>query len=89
MPKFKVEFSNSLTTLPEHGLDFPNVETAPACKGVRDIANKLRADGIFTFGFSDWRMTIMDEDGTRTGRRLAYFHWKNTKKLVLDQAMIL
>jgi hypothetical protein len=61
MSKFKVEFSNNVTTLPEHGLDFPNVDAA--CKGAREIANKLRADGMFTYGFSDWRMTIMNADG--------------------------
>ena len=32
-------------------------------KGAREIAEKLRADGMFTFGFSDWQMTIMNEDG--------------------------
>jgi hypothetical protein len=64
MPKFKVEFSNYATTLPEHGLDFPNVEAA--CKGAREIASKLRADGMFMSGsnFSDWHMTIMNADGT-------------------------
>jgi len=64
MPKFKVEFSNYATTLPEHGLDFPNVEAAR--KGAREIAEKLRADGVFMAGtnFSDWHMTIMTEDGT-------------------------
>jgi hypothetical protein len=62
MPKFKVEFSNNTTTVPERGLDFPNVEAA--CKGAREIANKLRADGMFKFGFSDWQMTIMTADGT-------------------------
>ena len=62
MPKFKVEFSNNTTTVPERELDFPNVEAA--CKGAREIAKKLRADGIFTFGFSDWQMTIMNADGT-------------------------
>jgi hypothetical protein len=61
MPKFKVQFSNSVTTLPERGLDFPNVEAA--CKGARKIANKLRSDGMLTFGFSDWQMTIMNADG--------------------------
>jgi hypothetical protein len=34
-----------------------------ACKGAREIANKLRADGMLTFGFSDWQMTIMNADG--------------------------
>jgi hypothetical protein len=64
MPKFRVEFSNYATTLPEHGLDFPNVEAA--CKGAREIANKLRADGMFMYGtnFSEWQMTIMNADGT-------------------------
>jgi hypothetical protein len=62
MPKFKVEFSNNTTIVAERGLDFPNVEAA--CKGARAIANKLRAEGMFTFGFSDWRMTIMNADGT-------------------------
>jgi len=59
MPKFKVEFSNNTTTVSEH--DFPNVEAA--CKGAREIANKLRAEGMLTFGFSDWQMTIMNADG--------------------------
>jgi hypothetical protein len=62
MPKFKVEFSNNTTVVAEHELDFPNVEAA--CKGAREIANKLRAEGMFTFGFSDWQMTIMNADGT-------------------------
>jgi hypothetical protein len=62
MPKFKVEFSNSTTTVPERELDFPNVEAA--CKGAREISKKLRADGLLPFGFSDWQMTIMNEDGT-------------------------
>jgi hypothetical protein len=64
MPKFKVEFSNYATTLPEHGLDFPDVEAA--CNGARKIASKLRADGMFMSGsnFSDWHMTIMNADGT-------------------------
>jgi len=63
MPKYKVEFSDNTTTLPEHELDFPNVEAA--CKGAREIASKLRADGMFMYGsnFSDWRMTIMNQDG--------------------------
>jgi hypothetical protein len=64
MPKFKVEFSNYATTLPEHGLDFPNVEAS--CKGAREIASKLPADSICMSGsnFSDWHMTIMNADGT-------------------------
>jgi hypothetical protein len=62
MPKFKVEFSNNTTVVAEHGLDSPNVEAA--CKEAREIANKLRAEGMFTFGFSDWQMTIMNADGT-------------------------
>jgi len=62
MPKFKVEFSNNTAVVAEHELDFPNVEAA--CKGAREIANKLRAEGMFTFGFSDWQMTIMNADGT-------------------------
>jgi hypothetical protein len=64
MPKFKVEFSNYATTLPEHGLDFPNVEAAR--KGAMEIAEKLRADGMLMAGsnFSDWHMTIMTADGT-------------------------
>ena len=63
MPKFKVEFSNNTTVVAERGLDFPNVGAAG--KGAREIAKKLRADGMFTFGFSDWQMkTIMNEDGT-------------------------
>ena len=62
MPKFKVEFSNNLTTLPERGLDFPNVDAA--CKGAKELAGELRADGMFPYGFSDWRMTIMNVDGT-------------------------
>jgi hypothetical protein len=61
MPKFKVEFSNNTTTVSEHELDFPNVEAA--CEGAREIANKLRAEGMLTFGFSDWQMTIMNADG--------------------------
>jgi len=61
MPKFKVEFSNNTTVVAERGLDFPNVEAAR--KGAREIAKKLRAHGMFTFGFSDWLMTIMNEDG--------------------------
>jgi hypothetical protein len=61
MPKFKVEFSNNTTTVSERELDFPNLEAA--CKGAREIANKLRAEGMLTYGFSDWQMTIMNEDG--------------------------
>jgi hypothetical protein len=63
MAKFKVEFSDKVTTLPERELDFPNVEAA--CKGAREIASKLRADGMIMYGsnFSDWRMTIMTADG--------------------------
>jgi hypothetical protein len=61
MTKFKVEFSNNTTTVPERELDFPNLEAA--CKGAREIADKLRAEGLFTFGFSDWQMTIMNADG--------------------------
>jgi hypothetical protein len=62
--KFKVEFSNYAITLPEHGLDFANVEAA--CKGAREIATTLRAEGVFVSrsNFSDWHMTIMDADGT-------------------------
>ena len=45
----------------ERGLDSPNVGAAR--KGAREIAKKLRADGMFTFGFSDWQMTTMNEDG--------------------------
>ena len=72
MPKYKVEFSDNTTTLPEHELDFPNtdwrilaLEYQAACKGAREIASKLRADGMFMYGsnFSDWRMTIMNQDG--------------------------
>ena len=62
MPKFKVEFSNNTTVVAERGLDFPNVETAR--EGAKEIAKKLRADGMLTYGFSDWQMTIMNEDGT-------------------------
>jgi hypothetical protein len=64
MPKFKVEFSNYAITLPEHGLDFPNVEAAR--KGGREIASKLRAEGVFMSGtnISDWHMRIMNADGT-------------------------
>jgi hypothetical protein len=62
MPKFKVEFANNLTTLPGHALDFPNVDAA--CKGAREIADKLRSEGMFPYGFSDWKMTIMHPDGT-------------------------
>lgn len=65
MPKFKVEFSNNTTVVVEQGLDFPNVEAAR--KGAREIANKLRAEGILTYGFSDWQMTIMNADGTMVG----------------------
>ena len=61
MPKFKVEFSNNTTTVSERELDFPNLEAA--CKGAREIANELRAEGMLTYGFSDWQMTIMNEDG--------------------------
>jgi hypothetical protein len=61
MAKFKVEFSNNTTVVTEHELDFPNVEAA--CKGAREIAKKLRADGVLPFGFSDWQMTIMNADG--------------------------
>jgi hypothetical protein len=61
MPRFKVEFSNGATTLPERELNFPDVEAA--CSGARAIADELRADGILTFGFSDWQMTIMNADG--------------------------
>ena len=61
MPKFKVEFSNNSTTVPERELDFPDVEAA--CKGAKEIADQMRADGILTFGFSDWQMTIMNADG--------------------------
>ena len=61
MPNFKVEFSNNTTVVAERGLDFPNV--GAACNGAREIAKKLPADGMFTFGFSDWQMTIMNEDG--------------------------
>jgi hypothetical protein len=61
MAKFKVEFSNNTTVVTEHELDFPNVEAA--CKGAREIAKKLRADGMLPFGFSDWQMTIMNADG--------------------------
>ena len=61
MLKFKIEFSNSSTTLPDRALDFPNVEAA--CNGAREIASKLRTDGILMFGFSDWQMTIMNADG--------------------------
>ena len=65
MSKFKVEFSNNTTVVTEHELDFPNVEAAR--KGAREIAKKLRADGMFTFGFSDWQMTIMNADGKMVG----------------------
>ena len=63
MPKYRVQFSDNATTLPEHELDFPNVEAA--CKGAREIASKLRGYGTFMYGsnFSDWRMTIMNQDG--------------------------
>jgi hypothetical protein len=63
MTKFKVEFSDKTTTLPEHELDFPNV--VAACKGAREIASKLRADGMMMYGsnFSDWRMVIMNAEG--------------------------
>jgi hypothetical protein len=65
MPKFKVEFSNNTTVVPERDIEFPNVEAAR--KGARKIANKLRAEGMFPFGFSDWQMTIMNADGTMIG----------------------
>ena len=55
MPNFKVEFSNNTTVVAERGLDFPNVGAAG--NGARKIAKKLPADGMFTFGFSDWQMT--------------------------------
>ena len=63
MPKFKVEFSDKTITLPEHELDFPNVEAA--CKGAMEIASKLRAAGMMMYGsnFSDWRMVIMNGEG--------------------------
>jgi hypothetical protein len=61
MTKFKVEFSNNTTIVAERGLDFPNV--AAARKGAREIAKELRADGMLTFGFSDWKMTVMNEGG--------------------------
>jgi len=63
MPKYKVEFSNYAATLPEQALNFPNVEAA--CLGAKELANKLRADGVFMSGsnFSDWHMTIMNTDG--------------------------
>jgi hypothetical protein len=61
MPKFKVEFSNNTTVVSERELDFPNVEAA--CEGAREIAKKLRDEGMLTFGFSDWQMTIMNADG--------------------------
>ena len=48
MTKFKVEFSNYSTTLPEHELDFPNVEAAR--KGAREIAQRLRAEGMLPSG---------------------------------------
>ena len=58
MPKYKVEFSDKTTTLPEHELDFPNVEAA--CKGARKIASKLRAAGMIMYGsnFSDCCKTL-------------------------------
>ena len=62
MPKFKVEFSNNTTVVTERELDFPNMDAAR--KGAREIAKKLRADGMLTYGFSDWQMTVMNEDGT-------------------------
>jgi hypothetical protein len=63
MPKYKVAFSHYATTLSEQALDFPNVEAA--CIGAREIAKKLRADGMFMSGsnFSDWHMIIMNTDG--------------------------
>jgi hypothetical protein len=40
MPNFKVEFSNYAITLPEHGLDFPNVESA--CEYIGDVLQSRR-----------------------------------------------
>ena len=67
MAKFKVEFSDKTTTLPEHELDFPDV--GAACEGARELASKLRADGMIMYGsnFSDWRMVIMDAGGKTVG----------------------
>lgn len=67
MTKYRVEFSDTTTTLPEHDLDFPNVEAA--CKGAREIASKLRADSMWMYGsnVSDWRMTIINQDGKTAG----------------------
>jgi hypothetical protein len=67
MTKYRVEFSDKTTTLPENELDFPNMEAA--CKGAREIAGKLRADGMFMYGsnFSDWRMTMMKQAGKTVG----------------------
>jgi hypothetical protein len=70
MPRFKVEFSNNKTVVTERELDFPNMDAAR--KGAREIAKKLRADGMLTFGFSDWQMTIMNADG----RAIAEFPWE-------------
>ena len=48
MTEYRVEFSDKATTLPEHELDFPSVEAA--CRGAREIASKLRADGMWMYG---------------------------------------
>jgi len=42
---------------------------ADACSGARASASKLRAEGMFIFGsnFSDWRMTIMNQDAKTDG----------------------
>jgi hypothetical protein len=63
MPKYKVEFTDGTTVLPEHQIEFPNIEAA--AKGAREIASKLRASEMIMYGsnFSDWRMTIMNVDG--------------------------
>jgi hypothetical protein len=70
MPKFKVEFSNYATIIPEQGLDFPSVEAAR--KRAMEIAERLRADDMFMSGsnFSDWHMTIYHR-GRHDGCRIS------------------
>lgn len=67
MAKYKVEFSDKTTTLPEHELDFPDIHAAR--EGAMEIAGKLRATGMIMYGsnFSDWRMVIMDASGKTVG----------------------
>jgi hypothetical protein len=64
--KFKVDFSKNETIAAEREIDFANVEAAG--EGAREIAEKLRADGMLLFDFSDWQNEHY-ECG-RQGRRL-------------------